>query len=221
MMLALEIFVCAVLLACGYVGVCCYFNNTKLTEINFGLLKLNKKRVAYLTVGAVSVAILLWCLHQLYSIDTLGILNLASLVLVILPAAAVDYKQQKIPNIFLLAGLIIRCVFFVISYVKDFDGAWTITKDSLIGAAVIGLFFLLLLVIFKDSIGMGDVKLFALMGLYQGLWGVINSVFFSLLVSFFLSIGLLITKKKGRKDTISFGPSIYLGTIIAICMAGM
>lgn len=51
-------------------------------------------------------------------------------------------------------------------------------KDGVIGAAVIGLFFLLISLIFKNSMGMGDIKLFALMGLYQGLWGAFNSVFF-------------------------------------------
>ena len=72
-------------------------------------------------------------------------------------------------------------------------------KDGVIGAAVIGLFFLLISLVFKNSMGMGDIKLFALMGLYQGLWGAFNSVFFSLLVSFFLALGLLISKKKKRR----------------------
>lgn len=65
------------------------------------------------------------------------------------------------------------------------------------------------------------MKLFAVMGLYQGLWGAVNSVFFSLLASFVVSVALLISKKKGRKDTISFGPSILIGTIAAIGLAGM
>ena len=80
---------------------------------------------------------------------------------------------------------------------------------------------MVLLLAFKNSIGMGDIKLFAVMGLYQGLWGVINSVFFSLAASFVISIAFLITKKKGRKDSIAFAPSIFVGTVVAICLAGM
>ena len=110
-------------------------------------------------------------------------------------------------------------------YIPEFISSpatgFLILKDNLVGAAVIGIFFFLLFLVFKNSIGMGDIKLFAVMGLYQGLWGAVNSVFFSLVVSFVLSVGLLITRKKGRKDTIPFGPSILIGTAIAIGLAGM
>lgn len=217
----IDIVLSLILLAVGYVSVCCYLNGTKINEIKLKSLKFTKTRLAYALVGFVTVGILVFCLNTTYSIDLITRLSLITLVLLILPVSAIDMRLQKIPNVFLLVGLTIRIVYLAVMYIQDASNAWIITKDSLIGSVVIGLFFLFLLVVFKNSIGMGDVKLFALMGLYQGLWGVINSVFFSLVVSFFVSIALLITKKKGRKDTISFGPSIYLGTIIAMCMAGM
>lgn len=217
----IDIVLSLILLAVGYVSVCCYLNGTKINEIKLKSLKFTKTRLAYALVGFVTVGMLVFCLNTTYSIDLITRLSLITLVLLILPVSAIDMRLQKIPNVFLLVGLAIRIVYLAVMYIQDASNAWIITKDSLIGSVVIGLFFLFLLVVFKNSIGMGDVKLFALMGLYQGLWGVINSVFFSLVVSFFVSIALLITKKKGRKDTISFGPSIYLGTIIAMCMAGM
>lgn len=217
----IDIVLSLILLAVGYVSVCCYLNGAKINEIKIKSLKLTKTRLTYILVGIVTIGVLVFCLNTTYSIDLITRLSLITLVLLILPVSAIDMRLQKIPNVFLLVGLAIRIVYLAVMYIQDAGNAWIITKDSLIGAVVIGLFFLFLLVVFKNSIGMGDVKLFALMGLYQGLWGVINSVFFSLVVSFFVSIALLITKKKGRKDTISFGPSIYLGTIIAMCMAGM
>lgn len=217
----IDIVLSLILLAVGYVSVCCYLNGTKIKEIKLKSLKFTKTKLTYVLVGIVTVGVLVFCLNTTYSIDLITRLSLVTLVLLILPVSAIDMRRQKIPNVFLLVGLAIRIVYLAVMYVQDAGNAWIITKNSLIGAVVIGLFFLFLLVVFKNSIGMGDAKLFALMGLYQGLWGVINSVFFSLVVSFFVSIALLITKKKGRKDTISFGPSIYLGTIIAMCMAGM
>ncbi len=216
-----DVVLCLILLTIGYVGACCYLNGDKLNKFDFHSLKITKNRLLYLIIGATTVAILVVCLNITYTIDLITRMSLITLVLLILPISAVDMRLQKIPNIFLLAGLVIRVVYLAVMYIQDVGNAWVVTKDSLVGATVIGLFFLFLLIVFKNSIGMGDVKLFALMGLYQGLWGIINSVFFSLVVSFFVSIALLITKKKGRKDTISFGPSIYLGTIIAMCMAGM
>ena len=125
------------------------------------------------------------------------------------------------PNQFLIAGLVLRVILFGAEFAVDSRSALTTLKDCAIGAVVYGAFFLLLLLVFKNSVGMGDVKLFALMGFYQGLWGAFSSVFFSLLVTFVLSVFLLITKKKKRNDVIAFGPSILLGTVISICLSGM
>ena len=217
----IDIVLSIVLLLAGYVGVCWYFSDRKITEIKNSVLKITKKKVGYLVVGCLSTAAVILSLNLTYHVDLVSRINLIALVLLLLPLAAIDTKVQKVPNIFLLVGLAVRVVLIAVLYIINMDNAWQITKDSLIGALVIGLFFLFLLVAFKNSIGMGDVKLFALMGLYQGIWGVINSVFFALLVSFFVSVTLLISRKKKKKDTIPFVPSIYIGTIIAICMAGI
>ena len=75
--------------------------------------------------------------------------------------------------------------------------------------------------LFKNSVGMGDVKLFAVIGLYQGLWGAVNSVFFSFIVSFINAVVLLITRKKKKSDVIAFAPCIMIGTVMAISFAGM
>lgn len=100
-----------------------------------------------------------------------------------LPIAAVDLRVQKVPNKLLLVALAIRVLIYIAEFIVSVPAAVNTLKDNLLGAIIIGAFFLLLLLVFKNSIGMGDIKLFAVMGLYQGLWGAINSVFFSLMVS--------------------------------------
>ena len=138
-----------------------------------------------------------------------------------IPAAAVDYKVQKIPNAVIISAFVLRIVLLAAEFAESVSNGVSLLKDDLIGMTVIGGFFLLIMLIFKNSIGMGDVKMFAVMGIYQGLWGAFNSVFFSLLVSFVLSIALLVAKKKKKHDTIPFGPSILIGTVIAVNLAGM
>ena len=160
-------------------------------------------------------------LNFYYNRDLTQQLKLLSIMLIILPNAAVDFRIHKMPNVFMVAGLVLRLLLFAVEFFLKSSTFLNTVIDSLLGGVIIGVFFFLLLIIFKNSIGMGDVKLFALMGLFQGLWGAVNSIFFSLIVTFFLSIYLLITKKKKKKDTISFGPEIYLGTLIGICLAGM
>ena len=135
--------------------------------------------------------------------------------------AVVDYKEHRIPNQLLIIALFIRIILYVFEFINSKDDVIVTIKSDLAGAIIIGGFFLIILLIFKNSIGMGDIKLFALMGLYQGLFGVFNSVFFSLIVSFFISIILLILKRKNRKDVIPFGPSIYAGTVVGIFLTGL
>ena len=221
MTIAVNAILSFLLIAAGYVYACYYLNGVRWNEKNMSVLALSRNKLIYLLCAVLAVGVLIVLFKTLYALSLIQSIKLLCLVLILFPAAAVDMRVQKIPNKLILAALILRCLLFVVECAVSPAGGFVVLKDGLLGAVVIGVFFLLLLLVFKNSIGMGDVKLFAVMGLYQGLWGAVNAVFFSLVVSFFLAIGLLITKKKNRKDTISFGPSILIGTVIAIALAGM
>ncbi|MBE6961236.1 MAG: prepilin peptidase [Ruminococcaceae bacterium] len=210
-----------VLIAAGYVYACYYLNGVGWKEKNTAVLSLNRNKVIYLLCAALTSGVLIILFQTLYALSWMQSTKLLCLVLVLFPAAAIDMRVQRIPNKLLLAAFIARCVLLVIEFAISPAGGFAALKDGVIGAVVLGVFFLLLLLLFKNSIGMGDVKLFAMMGLYQGLWGAVNAVFFSLMASFFQAVFLLLTRKKTRKDTVSFGPSILIGTVIAIALAGM
>ena len=143
------------------------------------------------------------------------------LAAILLCAAETDLQRMIIPGKLLLAGLVLRVLLFCVEGIYAPDLILSIGKDDLLGGGVIGLFFLVLALVFKGSIGMGDVKLLALTGLYRGLWNTMSAVFLSLLASFLISVFLLITKKKGRKDQIPFGPCIMLGTVLSMCFNGI
>lgn len=221
MTIVIDIIISVILLLAGYVYTCYYFNDIKGFVVDKKALRITRNKLFYLLIGIAAAGTLIVLFERLYTLDTIPQVKLLSLVMIMLPIAAVDLRVQKVPNKLLLVALAIRVLIYIAEFIVSVPAAVNTLKDNLLGAIIIGAFFLLLLLVFKNSIGMGDIKLFAVMGLYQGLWGAINSVFFSLMVSFVLSVGLLITKKKGRKDTISFGPSIFIGTIIAMGLAGM
>jgi len=90
---------------------------------------------------------------------------------------------------------------------------------SLAGAAIAFVTFLALAIISPRGMGMGDVKLAAVLGLalaYQG-WG---RLFLGFLMSFATGaiggIALIAARRAGRKSEIPFGPYLALGTAIAI-----
>lgn len=221
MIYAIDVTCVVVLLILGYIELVKYLTNKKISEIGKDLRAFSKNRVIYLVFMLLAGASLIISFNTMYHIDAITQAKLITLVMMIGPMAAVDYRLQKIPNRFLVIALLARVIILIFEILDDFAESLSIMKDSALAALVIGLFFFILLLVFKNSIGMGDIKLFAVIGLYQGIWGTVNSVFFSLLVSFFIAIFLLITKKKKRSDTIPFGPCILLGTIIAMCLSGM
>ena len=208
-----------VISAVGYIYVC-----QSLKSDGTGLrdaVRPSIKKAAYLIAALGAEVMLAVLFNALYDVSLLKELRLLTLVGILAPAAAIDYKTQRIPNRLLIAAAAIRGVLFAAEFVVYGADALEILKDAAAGAAAIGGFFLIMSLLFKNSVGMGDVKLFAVIGLYQGLWGGINSVFFSLCASFAAAILLLITKKKGRKDYMPFAPAIFAGTVAAMAMSGM
>lgn len=177
--------------------------------------------IGYFVAEAVACVLFVIFFQTIYADTTLlHQLKLLVLIFILFPTALVDYKVQLIPNDFMLGALLIRGVIYLIEFFVYPSIIWNTLKETVIAAVLIAGFFLIIHILFKNSVGMGDVKLFAIIGLYQGIWGATNAVFFSLLVSFFLSVVLLITKKVTKKDCISFAPSILLGTTISILLSG-
>ena len=95
------------------------------------------------------------------------------------------------------------------------------TLASCLFAAALLLASLLCILVVKNGIGFGDMKLFVVMGLLLGLDGIWGAIFMALIVSFFIALYVLITKKKTRKDAIPFGPALVIGTYLSICLSGM
>ena len=85
------------------------------------------------------------------------------------------------------------------------------------GGGCVGLSSLLI----KGAIGMGDVKLFSVMALYLGLEGIWPAIFCSLIVSFFVAVFSLVTKRAKRKDNIPFAPAILIGTYLSVFLTGI
>jgi prepilin signal peptidase PulO-like enzyme (type II secretory pathway) len=65
------------------------------------------------------------------------------------------------------------------------------------------------------GMGLGDVKLAFLMGLFLGYPGIVIAFYFAFLTGAALGVILIIQGKKGWKSTIAFGPFLLMGTVVA------
>lgn len=187
--------------------------------------KNNKKEKAKIVLYGIMLlvngAVLMALYHYHHGNAFVTDLRLLFLCAILWPIAVRDYHEQIIPNNLVLSGCIFWVFTVMIQLFVDRQMVFTEFKSSLFAAIGIFVVCVLCILIAKNSIGMGDVKLFIMMGLLQGINGLFSSIFFSLIISFFVACWLLLLKKRNRKDGMSFGPSVLIGATISVMLGGM
>lgn len=142
--------------------------------------------------------------------DNCAILLLAVLFMLNLVSAAVhDIRTRTISNrsSAMTLGLALGSVFIVpqISIVS-----------RCVGAVCISVPMLLLSCLHPGAFGGGDIKLMAAGGAFLGWKGIVLSMILAIWAGGAVCIILLFTKKKGRKESIIFGPFLCLGMILTL-----
>jgi leader peptidase (prepilin peptidase) / N-methyltransferase len=137
---------------------------------------------------------------------------LASVVL-----AATDVRVKRLPNAVVLPLYPITVAVLAAAFLTDRHHG-SLLRALLAMAALFGVFYLLALAS-PGALGLGDVKLVGVLGLLLGWlsWGaVVAGVFLGFAVAALAGLGLLVTRRAGRKDTIPFGPYLLLGALLAL-----
>lgn len=145
-------------------------------------------------------------------------LKYITLIGILIPLAYEDFFIRRISNKVVLAGFGLRAVFYALEAIFCTSTFWATFKQSLMGLLVGAVFLILGSFIIRNGIGMGDVKMLMLMGIFEGLYSVMTSIFFSLLISFFVAIIALIRKTKNRKDSLPFAPCVLIGTFLSMVL---
>ena len=134
----------------------------------------------------------------------LGLLLVTALV----PIVLIDLEHRLIPNKITLPAAIAGLVAIV---ALDLD----FLPEALIAAVAAGGFFFLAAVLYPRGMGMGDVKLAGLLGLYLGR-AVGPALFAALILG--VVVGALIIARKGaaagRKTAVPFGPFLAIGGLL-------
>lgn len=149
------------------------------------------------------------------------LLKLAMAYLLIASVALIDFRFHIIPNKIILGMSIARLLLAVVEFVLNREEfQWTLL-GAIVGA-IVGFGVLFLTNIFsKNGIGMGDAKLFGVLGFILGLSGTYNTLFYSLIFLVVYS-GINIAKKKlNRKSQVPFGPFVYIGYLVTFCLGAI
>lgn len=183
-----------------------------------GVLPKNVKQVFFGVGMIISTLLVAGLLSLFYDMTWVFTIKRVIVCTALWPISIIDYRNHIIPNKLLVVMLILRVVIAVVEIIVDFKSAKTELLNCLIAGVGILIVLCLMRLVVRDGIGFGDVKLFAVMGLFLGIKGVVSSLFVSFVVSFFVSIFLLISKRKGRKEQIAFAPSILVGTLLSVTL---
>jgi leader peptidase (prepilin peptidase)/N-methyltransferase len=132
-------------------------------------------------------------------------------VLVLL--TAVDLERRLIPNVIVLPATAVVLAAQTALY-PDRALEWLIAS---LGAA---LFFFVPVLIYPAGMGMGDVKLAALLGAALGK-SVVAAVFGAVLAGAAFSVAVLLREGLGaRKKSIPYGPVLALGGVVVLLLGG-
>jgi leader peptidase (prepilin peptidase)/N-methyltransferase len=156
-----------------------------------------------LTTGALFVAVVA-SQDEAWRI-VLGLLLAALLV----PITLIDFDHRIIPN--KLTGLgAIAALLVILALQRDF------LVEALIAGAAAGGFFFLAAMLYPRGMGMGDVKLAGMLGLYLGR-AVAPAVFIALVAGVVVGAAIIARKgaAEGRKTAVPFGPFLALGGMLA------
>lgn len=127
--------------------------------------------------------------------------------------ALVDAEHHFISNRLLLLLLLIWIGITGITIILATQYGLALLFQSLIGAIIGGLIFLLCYFLSRGQLGAGDVKLVFVMGLYLTGERIMGAVFYGVITCCIYSIIQLIRKKIGVKDGVPLAPFLYLGQL--------
>lgn len=132
-----------------------------------------------------------------------------ALLAALVALTVIDLDHQILPDAITLPGILTG----VIANVASPNGSWV---DSLIGIAVGGGIFLVIILASGGGMGGGDMKLGAMLGAFMGWKVALVALFIGVITGGVAAVAVLATGRKGRKDPIPFGPFLATGGAIAM-----
>ena len=135
------------------------------------------------------------------------------LVCMLIALFGIDLEHQILPNSITLPGIVIGLLFSLIAPPG--------IKDALIGVAIGG--GMLYAVAYgyylwrgEDGMGMGDVKMLAMLGAFLGWKAVLVTLILASFAGAFVGLGMMSLQKGGMRYALPFGTFLALGAVAAM-----
>lgn len=129
----------------------------------------------------------------------------------------IDLRHRLLPNRVVLPSIVIGVALLLLAAVPGRD--WADLLRSLLAGAVLFAGYLVLALINPRGLGMGDVKLAALVGVHLGWlgWAVVAiGGLAGFVIQAAVTLVLLAARRTGLSGELPFGPAMLLGAALAI-----
>lgn len=155
-----------------------------------------------------------------YGMNDVNTIKYMFLTPLLISAFYIDYKMQIIPNRLTMSIFEVGLLFTFIHGTINLNVAISMFQGLLVGC----LLFLAITIIGgfifgKETMGFGDVKLMAALGLFVGYQGIIAIAILAFLIAAVFSIVLLIIQKVRHRELIeyiAFGPFIVIAAFLVV-----
>jgi leader peptidase (prepilin peptidase) / N-methyltransferase len=131
------------------------------------------------------------------------------LVTVLVPITLIDLDHRIIPNV-ITGPAAVAALVVIAALDTDF------LVEAIVAAIGGGAFFLIAALLYPRGMGMGDVKLAGVLGLYLGR-AVAPAILIALVAGVLVGAAIIVRKGavEGRKTAVPFGPFLALGGMVA------
>jgi len=118
-----------------------------------------------------------------------------------------------VPNAVTYPGILLALVAAV--FMPDAD-----LKGALLAAAIVGTFFLVLALLSRGGLGLGDVKLAILIGAALGLPAAYQALFLGVLAAGVVMLLLFLAGVVGRREAVPYAPFLALAAVAVVLVEG-
>ena len=150
--------------------------------------------------------------HQYHlSMQTVVFALLATALLIV---SCIDIAHTIIPDAITLPGIVVgMCTSLWLTPVG--------IRNAILGVVLGGGLFLLMailsvMILKREGMGGGDIKLIAMLGAFLGWHAVLVTIFLAAVLGACVGLSLILLRCQGRREPLPFGPFLALGALLAM-----
>lgn len=189
--------------------------------VNKALKVISERKLVWLFLVMLLVSIGIWFYDIFYLEMPMLKSYINSLIFsLVLTMGYIDFKEHIIPNPLILVGM---GIWGIGSILEIFIGGtpWRdVLTFSFAGFGICGGLLLILAIVLRSGLGMGDVKMYAMLGLLYGLSNTYSLLICTVLPMAVVALVLLASKKVTKKSTLPMAPFTVFAFLIGI-LGGM